>query len=65
VARRLWPRSLVGPPASRADEETLAALAKVEERSDNEQIEVEFNPSESGDGSAEAQVAEEKPGPGP
>jgi uncharacterized BrkB/YihY/UPF0761 family membrane protein len=44
LARKLWPRSLIGPPSSPADEETLAALAKVEERSDTEQIEVEFNP---------------------
>ncbi|HEY2436930.1 MAG TPA: YihY/virulence factor BrkB family protein [Solirubrobacteraceae bacterium] len=44
LERKLWPRSLVGPPIARADEETLAALAKVEERSDHEQIEVEFNP---------------------
>src|SRR5205085_6397083 len=28
VARRLWPRSLLGPPSSRADEKTLRALAK-------------------------------------
>jgi YihY family inner membrane protein len=49
VARTLWPRSLVGPPTARADEETLAALAKVEERSDHEQIEVEFIPPETGD----------------
>lgn len=46
LARSLWPRSLVGPPAAPADEETLAALAKVEERSDHEQIEVEFSPPE-------------------
>jgi membrane protein len=65
VARKLWPRSLIGPPVSPADEETLAALAKVEERSDHEQIEVEFNPPESGDGSAEDDVAKERPGPGP
>ncbi len=64
VTRKLWPRSLIGPPVSPADEETLAALAKVEERSDHEQIEVEFNPPESGDGSAEDQVAE-TPGAGP
>jgi membrane protein len=42
LARRLWPRSLLGPPAVAADEATLTALAKVEERSDNEQIDVEF-----------------------
>jgi inner membrane protein YhjD len=42
AARRLWPRSLLGPPAAPADEQTLRALAKVEERHDTEQIDVEF-----------------------
>lgn len=43
VTRKLWPRSLLGPPQVPADEETLRALAKVEERHDNEQVKVEFN----------------------
>jgi YihY family inner membrane protein len=47
LARRLWPRSLIGPPEEAADEETLTALAKVEERHDSEQVEVSF-----GDGAA-------------
>jgi membrane protein len=42
LARRLWPRSLLGPPTAAADKETLTALAKVEERSAEEQVEVEF-----------------------
>jgi len=42
LARRLWPRSLLGPPSEPADQRTLAALAKVEERSEHEQIDVEF-----------------------
>jgi membrane protein len=42
VTRRLWPRSLLGPPTNRADEKTLAALAKVEERHDSEKVDVEF-----------------------
>jgi membrane protein len=41
VVRRLWPRSLFGPSLP-SDHEALAALAKVEERSDQEQIEVRF-----------------------
>jgi YihY family inner membrane protein len=45
VTRKLWPRSLLGPPASAADEETLRALAKVEERHDSEQVDVEFKPT--------------------
>jgi YihY family inner membrane protein len=40
--RRLWPRSLLGPPEAPADQETLTALAKVEERSEQQQVEVEF-----------------------
>jgi uncharacterized BrkB/YihY/UPF0761 family membrane protein len=44
LARRLYPRSLLGPPDTRADKETLRALAEVEERHDVEQIEVEFQP---------------------
>jgi YihY family inner membrane protein len=42
AVRRLWPRSLMGPPEVPADEETLRALAKVEERHDTEQVDVEF-----------------------
>lgn len=42
VTRKLWPRGLFGPPDSRADEETLRALAKVEERHDSEQVDVHF-----------------------
>lgn len=41
VARRLWPRSLLGPEIP-ADEKTLAALARVEQRSDRERIDVHF-----------------------
>jgi YihY family inner membrane protein len=42
VARRLWPRSLLGPPAAEADKEALTALAKVEERDETERVDVEF-----------------------
>jgi membrane protein len=42
LTRRLWPRSLLGPPVAPADEATLTGLAKVEERSDRERIDVEF-----------------------
>jgi inner membrane protein YhjD len=42
VNRKLWPRSLFGPPTKPADQEALTALAKVEERSPEEQIDVEF-----------------------
>jgi len=43
MTRRLWPRSLFGPPKAPADQRTLRGLAKVEERSDAERIEVEFH----------------------
>jgi membrane protein len=45
LARRLWPRSLIGPPEEAADEETLTALAKVEERHEIEQVDVHFQRS--------------------
>jgi membrane protein len=41
--RKLWPRSLFSP-AIQADEQALEALAKVEERSDREKIDVRFEP---------------------
>ena len=46
LVRRLWPRSLFGPPSSHADERTLTALAKVEERHETETVDVEFAASE-------------------
>jgi len=42
VHRRLWPRSLFGPPQEPADQKTYEALAKVEERHDAEHVDVEF-----------------------
>ena len=42
LTRRLWPRSLLGPPDQPADQETYAALAKAEERHADETIEVSF-----------------------
>jgi membrane protein len=44
LARHLYPRSLLGPPDEPADEETLRALAKVEERHEREQVDVRFQP---------------------
>ena len=46
LARRLWPRSLMGPPSSQADERTLTALAKVEERHHTETVDVAFTDPE-------------------
>jgi membrane protein len=44
VTRRLWPRSLFGDPERPADEKTLHDLAKVEERSHRETVDVNFRP---------------------
>jgi uncharacterized BrkB/YihY/UPF0761 family membrane protein len=44
LERRLWPRSLMGPPVEPADQETYAALARIEERHENEQVNVSFKP---------------------
>jgi YihY family inner membrane protein len=43
AARRLWPRSLVQPPLTDADRETLVRLAKQEERRPEEHIDVDFD----------------------
>lgn len=42
ITRRLWPRSLFGPPEAPADRQTLTGLAKVEERDATEQVDVSF-----------------------
>jgi membrane protein len=42
ATRRLWPRSLFGPPEAPADKRTLRALAKVEERSEEQKVDVKF-----------------------
>lgn len=41
LTRGLWPRSLLDPP-SEADREVLTALAKTEERKDNQRVDVRF-----------------------
>jgi YihY family inner membrane protein len=48
VQRRLWPRSLLGPPSEPADQRALSALAKVEERHEEETVDVTFDPDASG-----------------
>ncbi len=44
LERRLWPRSLIGPPVAPADQQTYEALAKIEERHDSEHVDVSFEP---------------------
>jgi YihY family inner membrane protein len=42
IERGLYPRTLIGPPRRPADEEALRRLAKTEERSERQRIEVTF-----------------------
>ena len=51
TTRRLWPRSFFGPPVAPADQETLTALAKIEERSEEQQVDVAFTEHDDDDGS--------------
>jgi membrane protein len=48
LARKLWPRSLMGPPDEPADQATLRALAKVEERDHTERVDVRFEAEKPG-----------------
>jgi membrane protein len=43
LSRHLWPRSFFGPPAEPADQQARAALAKVEERSEEQHVDVVFS----------------------
>jgi YihY family inner membrane protein len=49
LARRLWPRSLLGPPLTGPDQRVLAALAETEQRLPEQTIEVSFSPEAGGD----------------
>ncbi|MFL6139599.1 MAG: YihY/virulence factor BrkB family protein [Frankiaceae bacterium] len=44
LAHRLWPRSLVGGPATRADHEAYDAYAKERTYHDNEEVDTTFRP---------------------
>jgi Virulence factor BrkB len=43
-ARRLWPRSILQPPLTEADQRALTDLAKQEERRPEQAVNVEFTP---------------------
>jgi YihY family inner membrane protein len=45
LARGLWPRSLVQPPLTEADEAVLTAIAKQEARRPGQRVTVEFEPA--------------------
>jgi len=65
LARRLWPRSMVQPPLTPADERVLAALAKQEERRPEQRVIVDFdvNTTRAGTGPAGAEsTAPTRPG---
>jgi len=50
-ARKLWPRSFFGPPQTDADQDTLRGLAQIEQRHEEQQVDVGFDASpKSGDG---------------
>jgi uncharacterized BrkB/YihY/UPF0761 family membrane protein len=46
-ARRLWPRSILQPPLTQADQRALVDLAKQEERRPEQAIHVQFTPQDS------------------
>jgi hypothetical protein len=46
-ARRLWPRSILQPPLTDADQRALTDLARQEERRPEETVNVEFTPQAS------------------
>ncbi|MFG2824498.1 YihY/virulence factor BrkB family protein [Kitasatospora sp. NPDC048365] len=54
--RRLWPRSLLQPPLTEADEEVLGSIAQQEERRPEQRVDVEFEdpeePADEGQGVA-------------
>ena len=62
VLRGLWPRSLLAPVLP-SDHKTLEALAKVEQRSEHEQIDVRFEPVKTDDPAPPAQVKTDDPAP--
>jgi uncharacterized BrkB/YihY/UPF0761 family membrane protein len=43
-ARRLWPRGILYPPITDADERALRSSAEVEERIEQQDVEVRFSP---------------------
>jgi YihY family inner membrane protein len=57
LARRLWPRSIVQPPLTEADKDTLAAIARQEERRPEQSVSVEFHD----DGTDEVDVRDPAP----
>lgn len=65
--RRLWPRSMVQPPLTEADERVLAAISKQEERRPEQEVTVRFRRTdpagEGSDGEGDGRAPSEGPGP--
>jgi membrane protein len=53
-ARKLWPRSFFGPPLTGADQDTLRSIAQIEQRHEEQQVDVQFDPSATTDGDPSA-----------
>ncbi|MFD4531987.1 YihY/virulence factor BrkB family protein [Kitasatospora sp. NPDC058397] len=53
LARRLWPRSLLQPPLTAADEKVLSSVARQEERRPEQHVEVSFHDGERPGGAGE------------
>jgi membrane protein len=62
LQRHLWPRSLLGPPVEEADQRALAALAKVEERHEDEKVEVTFDIGSDEPSEEPSRTADRSPG---
>ncbi|MEU9133077.1 YihY/virulence factor BrkB family protein [Kitasatospora sp. NPDC048540] len=66
LARQLWPRSILQPPLTGADEEVLAAIARQEERRPEQHVDVVFGEEEAPSRSGAAEEGEgPRPGRGP
>jgi YihY family inner membrane protein len=53
LARRLWPRSIVQPPLTRADRASLSSQALQNQRRDDQHVEVSFDDGPADDGPAD------------
>jgi membrane protein len=54
LTQRLWPRSLIGGPDTRADHRAYDAYAKERTYHDNEEVDTTFHPTGTGQGGGEA-----------
>ena len=63
-ARHLWPRAMVQPPLTEADERVLAAVAKQEERRPEQQVTVRFRREDDGAAGSEEDEAPPPEAPG-